>query len=115
MTFKLDGPLFSGSSQPEPDGKDESMVYRMPNLTPDPETGHITQWDEEQFVKRMQTGRLKPSSKMPYEAYRDMTENDLRSIYRYLKSLPPTKNYIGPAHRKASEDPAMDNASATKT
>jgi hypothetical protein len=28
-----------------------------PNLTPDPETGHITDWTEDQFVERFRTGR----------------------------------------------------------
>ena len=113
MTMKLDGPLFSGSTEAEPDHKDETMVYRMPNLTPDPDTGHIAKWDEEQFVGRMRAGRLRPTSKMPYEAYREMTDADLRSIYRYLKSLPPAKHYIGPTYRKASEDPAKDGTVKT--
>lgn len=109
MTMKVEGAPFSGSDMPEPDHKDPTMVFRIPNLTPDPETGHITSWDEEQFVGRLRTGRLKATSKMPYEAYREMTDADLRSIYRYLRSLPPAKHYIGPTHRKADEDPAKDN------
>jgi mono/diheme cytochrome c family protein len=113
MSMKVSGAMFSGSDQPEPDHKDDSMVYRIPNLTPDPETGHMAKWDEEQFVQRLKTGRLKPTSKMPYEAYRDMTESDMRSIFRYLKSLPPTRHYIGPTYRKASEDPAKDGVVKT--
>lgn len=114
MTMKVEGALFSGSSQPEPDGKDPTMVYRMPNLTPDPDTGVMAKWDEEQFVSRFKAGRLKPSSKMPWEAFREMTDSDLRSVYRYLQSLPPVKNYIGPSHRKASEDPAKDNVTVAR-
>lgn len=108
MAMKIEGAPFSGSDMAEPDHKDSSMVYRMPNLTPDPETGHIAKWDEVQFVQRFRAGRVRPTSKMPYEAFREMTDSDLRSVYRYLKSLPPAKHYIGPPYRKASEDPAKD-------
>lgn len=108
LAFQLEGAPFSGSEQAEPDPKDPSMVYRMPNLTPDAETGHIAKWDEEQFVTRFRAGRTKASSKMPWEAYREMTDADLRAVFRYLKSLPPAKRYIGPPHRKADEDPAKD-------
>lgn len=112
MDMKAKGALFSGSADPEPDHKDASYVYRSPNLTPDPETGHITKWDEGQFVGRFRAGRLLPTSKMPWEAFREMTDADLRSVYRYLRTLPPTKHYIGPSHRKADEDPAKDNTVA---
>lgn len=108
LAFQLEGAPFSGSDEAEPDPKDPSMVYRMPNLTPDAETGHIAKWDEEQFVTRFRAGRTRASSKMPWEAYREMTDSDLRAVFRYLKSLPPTKRYIGPPHRKADEDPAKD-------
>lgn len=107
MSMKL-GTKFAGSTEPEPDYKDATFVYRMPNLTPDPETGHIASWDENQFVGRFRAGRVLASSKMPWEAFREMTDADLRSIYRYLKSLPPVKQYIGPPRRKADEDPAKD-------
>lgn len=97
------GTPFSGSADPEPDKDDPTMVYRSPNLTPDPETGHITKWDEETFVKRLAKGRNLKTSKMPWEAYREMTDSDARSLYRYLRSLPPTKHYIGAPHRPKSE------------
>jgi hypothetical protein len=45
---------------------------------------------------------------MPWEAYREMTDADLRSIYRFLRTVPPVKHYIGPARRSASEDPSKD-------
>jgi hypothetical protein len=34
---------------------------------------------------------------MPWGAYAHMTDEDLRSIYRYLKSLPPTRRDTGPS------------------
>jgi mono/diheme cytochrome c family protein len=108
LEMKPSGPQFSGSSDPEPDHKDASMVFRIPNLTTDPETGHMANWDEDHFVARFKAGRAIASSKMPWEAYREMTDSDLRSIFRYLKTVPPTKNYVGPTWRKKDEDPAKD-------
>ena len=57
MSASFAGPVFSGSTEAEPDPKDDSMVFRMPNLTPDPQTGHITAWTEDQFVARFRAGR----------------------------------------------------------
>lgn len=108
MSMKLEGAPFSGSEMAEPDHEDDSFVYRQPNLTPDPETGMLAKWSEEQFVQRFRAGRVLKTSKMPWEAFREMTDADLRGVYRYLKSLPPTKHYIGPSRRKGSEDPSMD-------
>lgn len=110
MSFTFGGAPFSGSAQPEPDKDNPEMVYRMPNLTPDPKTGHIFTWDEEHFVSRFRAGRALPGSKMPWEAYREMSDADLRGVFRYLKSLPPSVHYIGPSYRKASEDPSKDPA-----
>jgi hypothetical protein len=33
---------------------------------------------------------------MPWGAFARMTEDDLRSLYRYLRSLPPTSKAVGP-------------------
>ena len=68
------------------------------NLTPDPETG-LGGWDENMFIstirngKHMGTGRqiLPP---MPWEMYRNMSDNDLKAIFAYLKSIPPIKNKV---------------------
>jgi mono/diheme cytochrome c family protein len=104
----LAGPMFSGSSEAEPDHDDPTMVFRIPNLTSDPETGLLATWDEGHFIARFRAGRAIHGSKMPWEAYREMTDADLKSIFMYLRSVPPTKHYIGPTYRKASEDPTKD-------
>ncbi len=108
MAMKPASADFAGSASPEPDHADQTMVFRVPNLTPDPKTGHIASWDEEHFVARFRAGRAIQSSKMPWEAYREMTDADLRSIFRYLKTVPPSEHYIGPTYRKKDEDPAKD-------
>lgn len=101
MEVKLTGPEFGGNTEAEPDMEDPTMEYVTPNLTPDAETGHIASWSEEQFVQRFRAGRVLRTSKMPWEAYREMTDADLRSVYQFLRTLPPAKNKVGPTHRKA--------------
>lgn len=65
------------------------------NLTPDP--SGIPWYTEEQFLKVMHTGdvggrRLNPI--MPWGYFRKMTDDDLKAIYAYLKTLPPVKHRI---------------------
>lgn len=66
------------------------------NLTPDPNTG-IGIWTEEIFIQTLRTGRhwgvarpiLPP---MPWPNYARMTDEDLRAVYAYLRSIPPVHN-----------------------
>lgn len=66
------------------------MTFVTPNLTPDPETGHLYRWTEDQFVARFRHATA-TASPMPWEAFRTMTEDDLRAVYRFLRSLPPVR------------------------
>jgi mono/diheme cytochrome c family protein len=93
-------PYLSGASKPSPDETDPTMEFSPPNLTPDPTTGHIYSWDEDGFVARLKAGRVYPGSHMPWEAFGEMSEQDMRSIYRFLRSLPPTEHATGPTRRK---------------
>ena len=49
----------------------------------------------DRFRLRFRLGRLIPGSPMPWQAFSRMDEDDLRAIYRYLKSVPPVKNDVG--------------------
>jgi hypothetical protein len=42
---------------------------------------------------------------MPWDNYRELTETDLRSIYRFLRSLEPVANDTGPVYRPAGWQP----------
>ncbi|MBD0375856.1 MAG: c-type cytochrome [Flavisolibacter sp.] len=71
------------------------------NLTPD-STG-IGFWKEEQFIYAIRQGKLKglPNSRpllppMPWEVYRHMTDDELKAIFAYLKSIKPIKNVVPP-------------------
>jgi mono/diheme cytochrome c family protein len=67
-------------------------VFTVPNLTPDEETG-LGSWTEADFIKAMRngvtpTGRLIDPEAMPWPTYGRMADDDLRSIFAYLRSLP---------------------------
>jgi mono/diheme cytochrome c family protein len=60
-----------------------------PNLTPDPSSGRIYGWSQDQFISRLRAGRRVKESHMPWEAYSRMTDTELKAIYNYLKTLKP--------------------------
>jgi hypothetical protein len=68
------------------------------NLTPDNETGLGT-WTEQQFIDTIRNGREQGRGRpilppMPWPAYRNMTDADLKAIFAYLKSIPAIKNKV---------------------
>ena len=75
---------------------DPSKVYVTPNLTPDAKTSVIGVWPEDAFVARFRAGELIEGTPMPWGAYGHMTEDDLRSVFRYLRSLSPVEHAVGP-------------------
>jgi hypothetical protein len=83
---------------------DANKVFVTPNLTPDPSTSPIGQWTEEVFIARFHRGELIPGTPMPWGAYSTMTDDDLRGVFRYLKSLPPTSKVTGPAVQDKRSD-----------
>ncbi|HEX5060318.1 MAG TPA: cytochrome c [Kofleriaceae bacterium] len=64
--------------------------FVTPNLTPDPKTGHIYVWSEDVFVARFKNA-VPTASPMPWSTFRKMSEDDLRALYRYFRSLPPAR------------------------
>jgi hypothetical protein len=70
------------------------------NLTPDNETG-IGTWQPEMFVNAMRTGKhlgvadgrpiLPP---MPWQNLAQLSEEDLKSMFMFFKTLPPIKNKV---------------------
>jgi mono/diheme cytochrome c family protein len=60
-----------------------------PNLTPHP-TSRIYGWTEQNFIDRFRQGRIIQHSHMPWESFGRMSDTELKAIYNYLKSLPPT-------------------------
>jgi mono/diheme cytochrome c family protein len=91
----LVGPRFAGGGRLDV-AADPTKVYVTPNLTPDPKTGVIGAWTEEMFIVRFRQGEAIPGSPMPWGAYAQMTDDDLRSLFSYLRSLPPVERETGP-------------------
>ena len=92
------GAEYAGGLKFGPDNLTQGDVFITPNLTPDEETGIMTNWSEAQFVMRMKGGRIHDFSPMPWGAFRQMEDDDLKAVYMYLKSLDPVKNDVGKIH-----------------
>jgi hypothetical protein len=68
------------------------------NLTPDDQTG-IGLWTEDVFIKAMRTGKHMGEGRpilppMPWEFVGDMSDDDLKALFAYLKSRPAMKNAV---------------------
>lgn len=94
--------LFAGTAKPP-----KGFPANPANLTPDNETG-IGKWSEEDFLRTLRTGKDPGNHKlhefMPYKYVSRMTDDDLRAIYRYLRTLPPIHNEV--PHKHDEESPA---------
>jgi mono/diheme cytochrome c family protein len=95
VTGALTGPRYGGTTG-FTEAEDPGHTWSPPNITSDPETGRLAKLTEDQFVARFRQGRLLPGSPMPWQAFARMAEEDLRAIYRYLMTVPPVKNDVGP-------------------
>ena len=84
------------------------QVYVSPNLTPDPATGRITGWSEDDFVRRFRLGLVIEDSPMPWGSFTRMTDVDLRALYRYFASMPPIRRDNGPILQRESGPAAGD-------
>jgi mono/diheme cytochrome c family protein len=66
------------------------------NLTPG---GDLAKWSEEDFMKALKTG-VTPTGKkldpmlMPWQSMGKMTDDELKAIWLYLKTLPPVENNV---------------------
>lgn len=66
------------------------------NITPDPATG-IGNYTEETFVKALRTGYVgtrQLSTMMPWQYYSGQTEEDLKAMFAYLKTIPPVVHHV---------------------
>lgn len=57
-----------------------------PDITGD-STGRAAMWTEDEFVARFRAGVRIPGSPMPWQAFKRITDADVRAIYRYLRSV----------------------------
>lgn len=95
------GPAFAGGGVME-DHEDPKQEFVPPNLTPDSATGRIASWSEEQFVARFRAPGAYPGSPMPWSFFNKASDEDVKSIYAFLKSLAPVHRDNGPSARPKS-------------
>ena len=65
------------------------------NLTPDP--SGISYYDEALFISLFRNGRVgarRIFGDMPWWAYKGMTDDDLKAIFAYLRTIPPVKHRV---------------------
>ncbi len=65
------------------------------NLTPDP--SGIPYYDEAMFIQTIRTGYVKArklSQIMPWWSYRGLSDDDLKAIFAYLKTIPSIKHRV---------------------
>jgi mono/diheme cytochrome c family protein len=68
------------------------------NLTPDKETG-LGQWTEQQFIDTIRSGRHQGRGRqilppMPWPAYKNLNDADLKAIFAYLRTIPVIQNKV---------------------
>ena len=68
------------------------------NLTPDQNTG-LGIWTEDMFIKALRTGKHFGVSRpilppMPWQNFGKLTDDDLKAIWAYLRSVPAISNHV---------------------
>jgi mono/diheme cytochrome c family protein len=68
------------------------------NLTPDRNTG-LGIWSEAMFLKAMKTGKHMGTGRdilppMPWQGIATLTDDDLKAIFAYLRTVPPVSNTV---------------------
>lgn len=68
------------------------------NITPDMETG-IGQYTEAQFVQTIRDGKKQGRGRdilppMPWPAFKNLSDDDLKAIYAFLRTVKPIKNKV---------------------
>ncbi len=74
---------------------DGARTVTSVNITPDP--SGIPYYDEALFLSTMRTGRViarELDDMMPWATYRNMTDDDLKAMFAYLRTLTPVKHTV---------------------
>jgi len=103
-TGEFIGPKLAGGAE-HPSTTDPRQHFVAPNLTPDERWGWLGGWPEDAFVARFRAGRAREGSPMPWEAFSQLSEDDLRALYRYLQTLPAATGGPDPKDRDSVAQP----------
>jgi cytochrome c553 len=68
------------------------------NLTPDQNTG-LGIWTEDMFIRAIRQNKHMGQSRpilppMPVQVFKNMTDDDLKAIFAFLRTLPPVANHV---------------------
>jgi mono/diheme cytochrome c family protein len=81
----------SGTFTGEPfAGGNEIEGFITPNITPD-SSSRIFGWSQKNFIDRFRMGKVISKSPMPWQSFGRMTDEELKAIYSYLKTVKPVK------------------------
>jgi len=79
-------------------------TFYGPNITPHPQAG-IGRWTEADFVRAMREGVRPDGANLfpafPYPSFTKITDTDLRDLWAYLRTLPPSDKASKPHDLKA--------------
>jgi hypothetical protein len=91
MDFAGGAPLI-GAWGPDPN---KVITVASLNLTPDP--SGISYFDENMFVKVIRSGKVEArplSNIMPWAYFRNLSDDDLKAIFAYLRTLKPVQHRV---------------------
>jgi len=78
-------------------------TFYGPNITPHPQAG-IGRWTDQDFVRAMREGRRPDGAHyfpaFPYPSFTRINDQDLRDLWAYLRSLPPSSRPSEPHNLK---------------
>lgn len=85
------------------------FTARVPNITPDMETG-VGGWTDAELITAIRDG-LRPDGSligppMPFSQYRRMSDRDAAAIVAYMRSVPPVRNEVAASEYRIPLPPA---------
>lgn len=87
--------LTFGGGEPFSDPGNEMKKVASVNITQDP--SGVAHYDETLFLEVLRSGQLSNrtlSHIMPFEFFKNMTDEDLRDVFAFLKAQPPVKHRV---------------------
>jgi len=89
--------------------KEKFGVWRSPNITPDKGTG-IGNWTDDQIASAIREGIRPDGAKltpiMPYMNYNAMTDDDVKAVVTFLRTLKPVERQVAKSEIKMAAIPA---------
>ena len=89
----------------------DSFHLYAPNITPDKETGAGT-WTDDMFARAIREGvghDGRALTRMPYQTYSNLSDEDLASVIVYLRSIPPVRNKVPGRYLSADREQSLQN------